>query len=88
MTPFDPYKFSDASDDDEVLPETQDTPQRVREFSRIKAEIFAEMAKIPLQDALPNFLRRGEELIRELDDETSPFAASPEEMAREPDSEE
>lgn len=70
MTSFDPYKSSEGWDtDDEILPDTQDSPEQIRDFAKFEAELFAEMAGVPLEEVLPDFLRRAEEMISEMADE-------------------
>lgn len=70
MTSFDPYKSSENwDDDDEILPDTQDSPDQIRDFAKFKAEIFAEMEGVPLEEVLPDFLRRAEEMISEMADD-------------------
>lgn len=73
MTSFDPYKSSENwDDDDEILPGTQDSPDQIRDFAKFEAELYAEMNNVPLEEVLPDFLRRAEEMISEMADDSAP----------------
>lgn len=75
MTSFDPYKSSENwDDDDEILPNTQDSPDQIRDFAKFEAELYAEMNKVPLEEVLPDFLRRAEEMISEMADDSAPVS--------------